>query len=418
MTRPLKPASLQLGEHFALTNARLFDGTGAPARDGVTVVVRSDLIESVATGPAPSGLPSLDVAGLTLIPGLIDLHVHLTSQGDLPLELLPYGLAAAGRNLLRAGFTTVRDVGSATINAVFDLRSAIATGLCPGPRVLASGQILSAPSPGSEMFGEMYRETQGVEDFQLGVRQQVGRGADHIKVMATGALTVAGEEVEPAQLSDPEMQALVEEARLHGVPVAAHAEGAAGVRLAAAHGVTTIEHGDLGYQVPDALAMMAAKGIILVPTLSVFPAVYDDEVRWPVWLRDRARQLGDAAHLTLEAARSEGVRIGVGADAGPQGTNAKEMLRLAEAGLSTAEVLVGATSTGAAGCRLSEQLGTIEPGKIADLCLIEGDPLADISLMANLDAIVLVFQAGHAVSGAWLDQEPSDHNAHNQTAEG
>ncbi len=391
----------QLGDHFAVTNVRVIDGTGGPARERMTVTVRDGLFESVARGAAASGVRQLDADGLTLIPGLIDAHVHLTSQGALPPQLLAYGLAAAGHNLLRAGFTTVRDVGSATVSAVFDLREAITCGLTPGPRILASGQILSAPSPGSQQFGEMYRESRGPTDLRDGVREQVARGADHIKVMATGALTVAEEEVEPTQLSDAELAAVIDEAHTLGVPVAVHAEGAAGVRQAAELGADTIEHAELGHQVPESLAMMAAKGIILVPTLSVFPAVYDDPA-WPQWIRDRARRLGEAAHLTLAAAQRAGVRIAAGADAGPQGTNAKEIVRLSAAGLGPAQALVAATSTGAAACGLADRIGTIEPGKLADLCLLAGDPLAEISLLADPANFLIVCQSGRPVSGALL----------------
>jgi imidazolonepropionase-like amidohydrolase len=381
-----------VAKDLALTGALVVDGTGARPRENVTIVLRAGRIASVG-GPVPATGPEvIDLHGKTLLPGLIDAHTHLSSLDRIPDKLRPYGLVNAMRNLLTGGITTVRDLG-AYGDSLQRLRDAARRGLCEAPRLVLCGQVISATCAGARAFPGMYREANGVTDMRAAVREQVAAGADVIKVMSTGALTVAAEDVNPPQLTREELVALVEEAHRLGLPAASHAEGADGIRLSVEAGADTIEHGEEGHLVPEALAAMAEHGTILVPTLSVFDHVAESDA-YPAWMRDRGRRLGESARLTVEAARKEGVAIAMGADAPPQGGNAQELVRLADAGLTPLEALTAATGVAARACRVDGLVGTIEPGKAADLIVVDGNPLTDLTILTDPRRLWLVLQGG------------------------
>jgi imidazolonepropionase-like amidohydrolase len=386
-------------EALALVDARVIDGSGAPARTGATVVLRDGSIDSVGEAPPPADASVLDLEGRTVVPGLIDAHVHLSSLGlpDAPDDLQEYGLALVARRMLEAGFTTIRDLGSYG-DSLFRLRRAIGLGLCSGPRLVLCGQIVSATSPGAKAFPGMYYEADGPDGMRRAVREQISQGIDFVKVMSTGALTVADEDVNPAQLTADELAAVVDEAHRMELPVASHAEGLAGIRLSVEAGVDTLEHGEMGFQDPAVLATMAERGIILVPTLCVFDFVAEAD-SFPDWMRERAKFLRESAEKTVARARHEGVVMAAGADAGPHGENARELVRMVETGLRPMEAIVAATSTAARACRLEDELGTIEPGKTADLLVLDGDPLEDMRLFLDPLRRWLVLQEGRPVAG-------------------
>ena len=388
-----------VAEALSLANARLIDGTGAPPRAGVTVVVANGTIVSVSEDPPARGASTLDLEGRTLLPGLIDAHVHLSSLGlpDIGDDLQDYGLAFVAHRMLQAGFTTVRDLGSYG-DCLFRLRRAIGLGLCPGPRLVLCGQIVAATSPGARAFPGMYCEADGADAMRHAVRKQISQGADFIKVMSTGALTVADEDVNPAQITAEELAAVVDESHRTGFAVASHAEGLAGIRLSVEAGVDTLEHGEMAFEDPGILSAMAERGIVLVPTLCVFDLVAEGN-GFPDWMRERAKLLRESAEKTVAAARREGVAMAVGADAGPHGENARELVRLVETGLTPMEAIVAATSTAARACRLEDELGTIEPGKAADLLVLDGDLLEDVRLLLDPMRRWLVLQEGRPVAG-------------------
>ena len=282
---------------------------------------------------------------------------------------------------------------------VFDLRDALQPATARAPRIVLCGQIVAATSPGAADFAGMYREADGPMEVRKAVREQIRQGADLIKVMTTGALTVPGEDVGPAQLGDDELAALVDEAHRMGYRVASHAEGADGIRQSVAFGVDTVEHGDMGYMVPDALADMAERGIVLVPTLGVFDAVSDPESRFAPWVRERAHRLGEGARRTVAAARTAGVPIAMGADCGPHGDNARELIRLVDAGLPNADAIEAATRIAAEACGIGETVGTVAVGKVADLLIVDGDPLEDIAVLCDPARRWLVLQQGRPVAG-------------------
>jgi imidazolonepropionase-like amidohydrolase len=389
---------------LAFVGARVVDGTGSSARASATVVLRNGLITAVGESDPPADCHVIDLAGMTLLPGLIDAHVHVTSVGNVPDELRTYGLVQAMSDLLEAGITTVRDLG-AYGDSVWRLRDAALLGLCRAPRLVLCGQVISATCAGAQAFPGMYREANGVAEIRWAVREQASAGADVIKVMSTGALTVAGEDIGPPQLRREEMVALVEEAHRLGLPVASHAEGADGIRLSVEAGADTIEHGEEGHLVPDALAAMAERGTILVPTLSVFDHVAESDA-YPGWMRDRARRLGESARLTIQAARKEGVAIAMGADAPPQGANAQELVRLTDAGLTGLEAVTAATGISARACGVDGLVGTVEPGKKADLIVVDGDPLSDLAILSAPRRLWLVLQDGVATAGYGAAQVP------------
>jgi imidazolonepropionase-like amidohydrolase len=417
-----------------LTNARVIDGTGAPPYERATVDMEAGRIVSVSAGTDAPGSDApqadlgvsradingsnpdaaIDLDGRTLMPGLIDAHAHLSSDvsrspgfgpppplhGELPRprELGYFVLAKTARVLLAAGVTTVRDVGSYDDEAIV-LREAVRLGLVEGPRILSCGRIISATAPGGAIFKTMYREADGPDDMRKAVREQLRRGADFIKLMATGARSVLVEDPEPAQMTSAELEAIVDEAHRLRVRVAAHVEGLAGARLAVDAGVDTIEHGLSLHRDPSLLDAMARCGIVLVPTLSTFHDLaerFTDSFA-PALVEQAKRQL-EEAYATLLAARSAGVVVAMGHDSGPPGANAVELVRMVEGGLLPLEGIAAATAGSARALGLRD-VGTLTPGAAADLLVIDGDPLADVRVICDPVRIWMVVQDGRIVAG-------------------
>lgn len=402
-------------QHLTLWNARLIDGTGSPARDRVAIHLRDGLIHAIADAAServPDG--ALDLAGRTILPGLIDAHVHALSDterspgfgpppplhGEEPRadELRWFVLAKAGRAWLRAGLTTIRDVGAFDDEALV-LREAIRLGLTDGPRILSCARIVTATAPGGRLFTTMYEEADGPWEMRRAVRRQLRRGADYVKVMATGARSVLREDPEPAQMTAEELQAVVDEAHRMGVRVAAHAEGLAGARLAIEAGADTIEHGLSLHREPALLDRMAATGTVLVPTLSTFHDLAERfEGEFAPALVEQAKRQLDEAYLTLGAAHRAGVTLAMGYDSGPPGANATELVRMAEGGIGVMAAIRAATAGGAAALGLDDR-GIVAPGKVADLVAIDGDPVTDPAVLCRLPGPWLVIQAGRIVAG-------------------
>ncbi|MFL5859572.1 MAG: amidohydrolase family protein, partial [Solirubrobacteraceae bacterium] len=260
-----------------LTGARLFDGTEGPVREAAALLVSDGVIERVgaASDPVPDGARVLDLSGRMLLPGLINIHVHVHGTEPHPMHgaepLLPgtsaHFLQARLRDTLRMGVTTLRNVGSQRREPQ-EARQAMRYGAFRGPRLLTCGLIISATAPGGRFYGAMYREADGPDEMRKAVREQVREGADFIKVMTTGARSNELEDPEPSQMTDGEFAAVVDEAHRMGFKVAAHVEGLDGTAAAIAHEMDTIEHGMYLNQRPDLLDAMAAAGQVLVPTLS------------------------------------------------------------------------------------------------------------------------------------------------------
>jgi imidazolonepropionase-like amidohydrolase len=398
-----------------LTNARVIDGTGRGPFERASVRVQNGRIVDVSDGSV-SGDSAIDIEGRTLMPGLIDAHAHLSSDisrspgfgpppalhGELPRprELGYFVLAKTARVLLAAGVTTVRDVGSYDDEAIA-LREAVRLGIVEGPRILSCGRIISATAPGGAIFTTMYREADGADEMRKAVREQLRRGADYVKLMATGARSVLVEDPEPAQMTGAELAAVVDEAHRLGVRVAAHVEGLAGARLAVRERVDTIEHGLSLHREPVLLEEMAERGIVLVPTLSTFHDLaerFTDDFPRP--LVEQAKRQLDEAYKTLVAARASGVTLAMGHDSGPPGDNAIELVRMVDGGLSALEGICAATSGSATALGISADVGTVTVGAVADLLVIDGDPLADVGVLRDPERISMVVQGGKVVAGA------------------
>jgi imidazolonepropionase-like amidohydrolase len=401
---------------LVLWNATVIDSRSPRPSERMCVTACDGIIEgvrSIGASAPPDGV--VDLHGRFLLPGLIDAHIHLGDDPKMlgqaapaapfegeeprPRELVYFALANAARAFLRAGVTTIRDVGSYDDNAIV-LREAIRLGLTEGPRVLACGRIISATAPGARLFKSMYEEADGPWGMRRCVRGQLRRGADYIKVMAGGARTVSREDPEPAQLTPEEMQALVDEAHRLGLRVAAHAEGLEAVRVAVEAGVDTVEHGLSLHRAPELLERMARQGTVLVPTLSTFHDLTERfvDVFAPA-LVEQARRQQEEAYRTLLAARDAGVRLAMGFDSGPPGADARELVRMVGGGLSAHEGITAATVGSAAALGL-EDVGKIEPGMRADLLVVDHNPLGDVSTLTRSEEIWMVVARGRVVVGA------------------
>jgi imidazolonepropionase-like amidohydrolase len=408
-----------------LTGARLFDGTGAPVRDGAAVLITEGVIERIgaAGDPVPDGALAIDLAGRMLLPGLINVHVHVQGHEPRPVhgaESLLRGTAAhflqAGlRDTLRMGVTTLRNVGSQRLQPQ-EARQAMRYGAFRGPRLLTCGLIISATAPGGRFYGAMYREADGPDEMRKAVREQLRDGADFIKVMTTGARSNELEDPEPSQMTDAEFAAVVDEAHRMGFKVAAHVEGLDGTAAAIAHGMDTIEHGMYLNQRPELLEAMAAAGQVLVPTLSGYywmggfgDAIDPDQATVDAHMLPSIVELAhhnlQQGTLSLRAARRAGVKIALGSDRdGVSGDDtALELVRMVHHGLTAAEALRCATAIAAEAIGLEDQIGTIAPGRLADLLVVDGDAVATPQLLLDPQRIWLVLQLGAVVGGAALE---------------
>lgn len=401
-----------------LTGALLFDGTGAAPVPGSAVLVQDGRVARVGTAhdPVPEGAQVVDLGGRVLLPGLIDAHAHVYADPPVPAEgaepvrpgVTAHLVVARLRERLAAGVTTLRDVGSYG-DEVLTARQAMRYGAFRGPRLLTCGRIVSATSPGGRSFDGMYREADGCDDVRRAVREQLRRGADFVKVMSTGARSVELEDPEPAQLTRSETAALVEEAHRLGYRVAAHAEGLAGTELAVTLGADTIEHGMHLWRRPDLLDAMAVAGQTLVPTLSCYYGVagLGDRVgggegssTWVRPLVDLAHRNLDEAGHTLRAARAAGVPIALGFDWQPFGDVGLELARMVHHGLPLHEALAAATGQAARALGLAEQVGTVAPGRLADLVVLDVRELVDVAALRDPGRVWRVYQGGEPVAGS------------------
>jgi imidazolonepropionase-like amidohydrolase len=397
-----------------LTGARVIDGTGAPPVEHATLVTGEGRITAIyASGEdMPVDSPHIDLAGKTLMPGLVDAHVHVTNfdtpramKGQEPIapEVKHHFVASGLRRMLRMGITTVRDVG-AFGDDLLHARRAVGLGAIPGPRLLACGRIISATSPGGRHFDGMYREADGPDEMRKATREQFRRGADFIKIMTTGARTCELENSSPAQITRAEIAAVVDEAHRMGYRVAAHCEGLDGTRLAVEEGVDTIEHGLELYRAPELLDELARSEGVLIPTLSCFFDVSENrDAVWPSGLVELAKRQYEEAHRTVEAARAAGVRLAMGFDSQPNGMSALELVRLCRAGLTPMEGIAAGTAGAATACGLAAHVGIVAPGMVADLIVVDGDPLAEPEVLLDEARIWLVIQSGRPVAGAALE---------------
>ncbi len=373
--------------------------------------VEDGRIASISTWSAGSrgGARLIDWSRYTVLPGLIDLHTHLVGDISSADVAAPLSSSAArdgligvahARATLAAGFTTVRDVG--TYRALVDvaLRNAINAGVVDGPRMYVSGAYVTITGGGGEVTGlpegvtvpdEMRR---GVGDdeaaVRLRVRELLAGGADFIKIVATGAVFTSGTAPSEPEYSEAEIRAAVEEAAKRGTFVAAHAHGAEGIKNAVRAGVRTIEHGS--YLDDEGIALMVKHGTWLVA--DIYNGDYTEEVGsrdgWSGEILKKNRETTDIQRAAFEKAVRAGVRIGFGTDAGiyPHGDNARQFAYMVKHGMTPIGAIRAATIDAAASLGRSQELGSITPGKFADLIAVDGDPLADIERLRHVAGVI------------------------------
>jgi len=389
---------------------RLIDGRGgAPLVPAMVRVEGEKIAEVGANLSVPPGATVIDLGDATLLPGLIDLHTHLTGKMDVHWEdalakTTPGHDALWGaRNALvtlRAGFTTCRDMGPTWPYVDVDLRNAINDGAVPGPRLLVAGNYVSSTGgAGDAKQFSIYLDAplvknlaDGPEEITKAVRTNFKNGADFIKILATGAVLSKGIEPGRQQYSDEEIKAAVVEATRWGGQVAAHAHGAAGIKAAIRAGVRTVDHGsDLD---DEAIALIKASNrkTYYVPTLSALDAIEQDGVKnnVPESERERGRKIHAIAAAGFKRALAAKLHIGFGTDAGviEHGENWKEFVVRHNLGESAAASIVAATSLNAEIIGWSDRVGSVEAGKFADLIAVPGDPLQDIALLERVGFVM------------------------------
>jgi imidazolonepropionase-like amidohydrolase len=389
---------------------RLLDGRGGPPLAPAMVRVEGEKIAEVGTNLSiPTDATVIDLGDATLLPGLIDLHTHLTGRRDIHWEdalvkTTPGHDALWGarnaRVTLLAGFTTCRDMGPTWPFVDVDLRNAINEGAVPGPRLLVAGNYVSSTGgAGDAKQFSIYVDVplvknlaDGPEEITKVVRTNFKNGADFIKIMATGAVLSKGIEPGRQQYSDAEIKAAVDEANRWGGQVAAHAHGASGIKAAIRAGVRTVDHGsDLD---DEAIGLIkASKGkTYYVPTLSVIDAIEQDGAKnhIPESERERSRKMREIMYAGFKRALAAKLRIGFGTDAAviEHGENWKEFVVRHSLGEPAAASIVAATSLNAEIIGWSDRVGSVAPGKFADLIAVPGDPLQDIALLGSVGFVM------------------------------
>jgi imidazolonepropionase-like amidohydrolase len=390
---------------YVLKAARLFDGkSGTLATPGLIVVADGKIIAVGANAAVPAGAELIDLGDATLSPGFIDAHTHLTmmnnddfkqNQLDGLQKTIAERALDAGANArvtLMGGITTVRDVGSSDYIDV-GLRNAIRDGKVTGPRMLVTVHALGATG-GHCDFSQGYREglfgheagslegvINGADQARYAVRLDHKYGADMIKVCATGGVLSATDDVDTPQLTQEELNAIVDEAHALRRKTAAHAHGAEGAKRAIRAGIDSIEHGT--FLDDEALEMMKQRGTYLVPTLMAVQGLQeqiDRGVYIPPAILTKVKAAISAIHQTFQRAMAKGVKIGLGTDAAvyPHGRNTEEFHQMVDLGMKPIDALKAGTSADAELLGLADKIGTLEAGKLADVVAVPGDPLQNI----------------------------------------
>lgn len=395
---------------IAIHHTRLIDGTGA-ALDQATVLIRGTTV--LAAGPSrdisiPKGATRVNGRGLTVLPGLIDCHVHLClgAEADvvatIEMESSSYTLLKAARHAkltLEAGFTTVRDVGSRD-HSIFALKRAITAGVAPGPRIVGAGLAICMIGGHARFIGQ---EVEGPHKVRQAVEAQLAAGAGVIKVIASGGVLTPGTSPDQAQMTIEELTAAVETARRAKRKVAAHAHGSSGMKNAIAAGVHSIEHATLLDE--DALALMKRHGVYMVPTLSALAttAAGRPGCGIPASALDKAKSMTKRHQGSFKKAHTSGLLIAMGTDAGTpfnyHGDNAQELDRMVALGMTPMEAIVTSTASAARLIGIHDSVGLLKKGMQADLVVLEGNPLRRIELLRDRSRIMGVMQAGRFVAG-------------------
>jgi imidazolonepropionase-like amidohydrolase len=393
-----------------IRGAKVIDGTEPlNARMADVHLSAGRIVAAAGQVEAPHGADVLDAQGLTIVPGLIDCHVHLVLDADAsgtldarePVAAIALRAADNARRALAAGITTLRDLGGCR-GVEFALRDAIEQRRLNGPRLVVAGRIIAITSSVSDALPGMFCEADGVEALRIAARAQLKAGADVLKVMASGAVMGRGQDPGAAHFEVDELAAVVREAAREGRRVAAHSHGVASTQNALAAGISSIEHGTFLADDPPTLERMAEQGVVLVPTLSFLRRMVDHaaEGDLPPFMLASALAAAERHADAFRCAMELGVPLAFGTDSGSpycfHGENLRELELWCDLGLAPARALAAATVDAARCLGLEDEIGTLEPGKAADLVIVDGDPLSDI---ASLRRVRGVIRGGELVSG-------------------
>jgi imidazolonepropionase-like amidohydrolase len=388
----------------AFVNGRIFVGDGRVLEHG-TVLVEGERIVKVAEGDAavPRNVQTIALDGQTLLPGFIDCHVHFCLDGSAdpittlvrePLPITTLKAAQFARQTIMAGITSVRDLGGRD-GIDFSIRDAIRSGLITGPRMLVSGKLICMTGGHGWQMG---RQADGPDEVMKAAREQIKSGADVVKFMATGGIMTPGVEPGSEQYTEEELRAGIQEAHKAGRKTAAHAQGTQGIMNALHAGIDSIEHGI--YLNEESISLMVEQTVSLIPTLSALYHIENKgiEAGIPAFAVEKTLRVKSFHLESVRMAHEAGVRVAMGTDAGTpfntHGENIGELQRLVEVGYSAVEALESGTRIAAQLLGVENELGTVEEGKLADLVVVEGNPLDDIALLQHTEAIRLVMQGG------------------------
>ena len=405
----LSACSLAEAEITVLECARLVDVERGRLLENQQILVEDNRIAAVGTGvdaPDDSNRIQLD----TCLPGLMDMHVHLSGQMSRNGYIKRFQNNAADAALLanhyanitlQAGFTTVRNLGD-SYNVTVSLRDAISSGVATGPRIFTAAKTIATTGGHGDPTNGFRKDLMGdpgpldgvvnnADDARQAVRQRYKDGADMIKITATGGVLSLAKSGQNPQFMTDELDAVVQAANDYGMTVAAHAHGTEGMKRAVSAGVTSIEHGT--FMDDEVIKLMKERGTYYVPTISAGRFVAEkaeEDDYFPAVVRPKAASVGPQIDETFKKAYGRGVTIAFGTDAGvsPHGTNALEFVYMVEGGMPEMEAIQSSTMTAARLIGMEDQLGSISKGKFADIVAVNGNPLEDISLLSDISFVM------------------------------
>lgn len=389
----------------------LIDGKSNEAQTQVTLIVEGNKIIAIEKGFSKAGASDklIDLSKKTVMPGLIDMHVHMESETNKDQAIQRFTLNEAdvafrsttfAKKTLMAGFTTVRDLGGSGVN--ISLRNAIAAGLVQGPRIITAGKSIATTGGHADPTNGYRKDLMGdpgpkegvinsPEEARQAVRQRYKDGSDMIKITATGGVLSIAKDGSGPQFTDEELKAIIETANDYGMHTAAHAHGAEGMKRAVMAGITTIEHGTK--MDDEIMTLMKQKGTYYVPTISAGKYVAQQAKVMGYYhplVVPKALEIGPQIQATFNKAYKAGVKIAFGTDAGvfPHGENGKEFTFMVEAGMPAMEAIKSATIVNAGILGLADKVGTLENGKLADIVATDENPLKNIKTMESVSFVM------------------------------